>query len=139
MRRYLIAYPHLSKGLKIVYNKKLEVIGGVFNKESFVADTLYSYKKGVWIKKPAKNYSSDSFSNIISGNDLSVLKDNRWIYGIVFPSLDLAKTAKLLAIQNISIRQAQELIRLQQLYADSLPDFKAPLAEMYDKYPEYFV
>jgi hypothetical protein len=139
MRHFLIQYLYVSSGLKRTYHKKLEVFGGVLNGTNFIADTLHSYKKGVWVEKPIKNPDICHVGPNEIRSDITGLEKNRWNSDLVFTSLDLAKAAKLITIQKLGVVYAEELVRLRELYDRNVPDIKAPLAEMYAEYPEYFV
>jgi hypothetical protein len=147
MTYYLIECPYVSSGLKRTYYKKLEVLAGELTPSAnsrntystFKVTAVHTYKKGKWVEKSGTRAISRYVGTGSIHSDLNFTTNSYSQNDKVFTSLELAKAAKLLAIQNMGVVYSKELVRLQELFDRNVPDISVPLAELYTEYPEYFL
>lgn len=115
MRVYYIEKPYMSKGLKRSYKKKLEVFSGEVIEGPYYAqikvDSIYKYhnKKKEWIKSPY-NTTVRYVENALKTSLPSISHIGSYT---TFATLELAKAAKLLAIEKMAQEYKEKLKEIQ--------------------------
>jgi hypothetical protein len=144
MKGYFTKAPYVSANFKKTYCKQLEIYEGEITKSekygkpcmSVTSDTIHTYGKNGWVAKPYCNWSVNSYNSLpeTSIPDMRKISDNT-----IFTSLELAKAAKILKIQDLGVQYTKALKNLQDTFYKNVPDVSAPADELRKDHPEFFI
>ncbi len=142
---FVIDRPYVSEGLRRTYFKKLEVYECTAKAETawwgeeiriVKTNFLHSYtpKKG-WIKRARKQGPRD-FTQVHKDRVVSTVNTHDRVF---YTTLEAAQISKLLLIKQMEEKYLKALQELQDMFKRNVPDYKTPMSDLLNQYPELFL
>jgi len=132
---FLIKQPYASSGLKVTYNKTLEVYEGILNNRHFVATSKHTKKGKVW--KEQKITTTNCFYQSVVATLANLSYHHS--YSLVFSTFDEAYLAKCLLIERMRKDYLLAITQLQEKLNRNVPNIDIDLTNLSSRYPEYFI
>lgn len=145
MKAYLIHVPYTSQNLRVTYRKKMEVFECECSKN--VARNRYQVDKIIslhvtqtpklddWDVRSPCEFHDRQFTTLLSS--LSDIPRHGKVFA--FTTLELAKAAKMMLIDNMNSEYAKEIEHIEETRKRNVPDVSAVLDDIYQRFPEHFV